>query len=80
VVAERELGSGEYGVVELGRLDKNGQTTAVAIKRLKGEADAEQQERFLTEAWITGRPEPPKHCKGDGRLHTSQFNPEKMRL
>ena len=50
VHTERELGSGEFGVVELGRLDaRAGRRGAaqVAIKRLKGHVDHEQQVSFF---------------------------------
>jgi hypothetical protein len=61
-----ELGSGEYGVVERGvlrALGVAGPAVPVAIKRLKGDADAEQQERFLTEAWLTGSLDHPNIVK-----------------
>ncbi len=46
VTIERELGSGEFGVVALGRLSN----TPVAVKRLKNSVDARQQASFLDEA------------------------------
>ena len=51
IATERVLGSGEFGLVELGTLNR---TRRVAVKQLKGSVDADTQQRFLTEAWLTG--------------------------
>jgi hypothetical protein len=44
------LGQGEYGEVTLALLEGQGE---VAVKKLRGNAEQEQQERFLMEVWLT---------------------------
>lgn len=49
-----ELGSGEFGVVHLGRLVRPGQETVqVAVKQLRGNASTDASRTFLLETYLT---------------------------
>jgi tRNA A-37 threonylcarbamoyl transferase component Bud32 len=60
LVIERHLGKGEFGEVELARLKDR---QLVAVKKLRGNAEREQQEQFLMEVWLTASLEHPNIVK-----------------